>query len=655
MSDYKDAAAKLHGLLNGAAESAERAMAPAKPVQATVSNVTAEGVYVKTDGDDTAKGPFPATIKAVIGDRVGIAQVGGTWTVNDNFTNPAADQETVDEAWTKANSAQVAAETASGAASAAQASATAASTAAATADAKAVQAGTAAASAQSSADAAASAAAVADGKAVQAASAAATADQKASQASAAAATADAKAEQAGVAAAQANTYALGALNGLSTVEDVLGTINWITNHATFAPTTDSAIDPSKVYYVADQTSPYGYAVVAEPDVSEISTYYEMTMDAALANYVASHLALTNDGLFLIKDGSGYRLKLDNSGWYIIDPQGTVVISGRVDTLTGARHVIVGTPYSDIDLNPSFGDSQDGGVYVYKGSAVAVLLGLDNGTPALHLGQNTRLFDGSINVGGHFVVDRYDTVDDQGRSANLPAYTLGGRGTGGVGGFSVSEGAATVASGYSSHAEGIQSEASGIGSHAEGTASASDYYAHAEGAYSVASGHSSHAEGDHTLASSDYQHVQGKYNVADSNGTYAHIVGNGTANDARSNAHTLDWNGNAWFAGGVTGTSISDGTGTLAQLRESVSHQTLDLVECNGLHTTFAATLATRYQGDNRGTLIALGFYNNPSDNPFTFAFGYALAVKMPYITNRRYYLIGWNGASVQTGTVDNSA
>lgn len=79
------------------------------------------------------------------------------------------------------------------------------------------------------------------------------------------------------------------------------------------------------------------------------------------------------------------------------------------------------------------------------------------------------------------------------------------------------------------------------------------------------------------------------------------------------------------------------------------------MHCNGLYTTFAATLATRYQGDNNGTLIALGFSNNPSDNPFTFEFGYALAVKMPYITNRRYYLIGWNGSSVQTGTVDNSA
>jgi hypothetical protein len=34
------------------------------------------------------------------------------------------------------------------------------------------------------------------------------------------------------------------------------------------------------------------------------------------------------------------------------------------------------------------------------------------------------------------------------------------------------------------------------------------------------------------------------------GKYAHIVGNGWGNGSRSNAHTLDWDGNAWFAGDV---------------------------------------------------------------------------------------------------------
>ena len=53
------------------------------------------------------------------------------------------------------------------------------------------------------------------------------------------------------------------------------------------------------------------------------------------------------------------------------------------------------------------------------------------------------------------------------------------------------------------------------------------------------------------ARSQYQHVQGKYNINDDSNVYAHIVGNGTSNVARSNAHTLDWSGNAWYAGSVS--------------------------------------------------------------------------------------------------------
>lgn len=67
---------------------------------------------------------------------------------------------------------------------------------------------------------------------------------------------------------------------------------------------------------------------------------------------------------------------------------------------------------------------------------------------------------------------------------------------------------------------------------------------------TAEGENGHAEGTGTAASSANQHVQGKYNIEDSDETYAHIVGNGTSDTARSNAHTVDWNGNGWFAGDV---------------------------------------------------------------------------------------------------------
>lgn len=121
-----------------------------------------------------------------------------------------------------------------------------------------------------------------------------------------------------------------------------------------------------------------------------------------------------------------------------------------------------------------------------------------------------------------------------------------------GGFgSHSEGNSTKASGQASHAEGTSTVSSGNSSHAEGMSCvASSVGCHAEGNQTTAKGTFAHVEGCYTKASSDYQHVQGKYNVEDTENKYAHIVGNGTADNARSNAHTIDWEGNAWFAGDV---------------------------------------------------------------------------------------------------------
>ena len=66
----------------------------------------------------------------------------------------------------------------------------------------------------------------------------------------------------------------------------------------------------------------------------------------------------------------------------------------------------------------------------------------------------------------------------------------------------------------------------------------------------ATGNNALAEGQGTIASSLAQHVQGKYNINDTANKYAHILGNGTNASARSNAHTIDWQGNVWFRGGI---------------------------------------------------------------------------------------------------------
>ena len=124
--------------------------------------------------------------------------------------------------------------------------------------------------------------------------------------------------------------------------------------------------------------------------------------------------------------------------------------------------------------------------------------------------------------------------------------------------SFASGNMSKATGEFSYAGGINTESSGWSTHAEGgNTTASGYCSHAEGYYAEARGEASHAEGYATIASGKYQHAQGRYNIEDTENKYAHIVGNGKNDsstgwkDVRSNAHTLDWEGNAWFAGKVT--------------------------------------------------------------------------------------------------------
>ena len=139
----------------------------------------------------------------------------------------------------------------------------------------------------------------------------------------------------------------------------------------------------------------------------------------------------------------------------------------------------------------------------------------------------------------------------------------------IGDFSHAEGRNTTASGSNSHAEGHNTTASGSSSHAEGAITkASGFYSHAEGYDVIASGSYSHAEGNGTRAIGGSSHTEGKFNISDAANTYAHIVGNGASDTKRSNAHTLDWEGNAWYQGDVyvgstSGTNKDEGSKKLA--------------------------------------------------------------------------------------------
>lgn len=92
--------------------------------------------------------------------------------------------------------------------------------------------------------------------------------------------------------------------------------------------------------------------------------------------------------------------------------------------------------------------------------------------------------------------------------------------------------------------------SGFGAVAIGVSDANAGSVYASNDGSVALGHG-------TKSLSDYQVVIGKDNIGDSSNTYAFIVGNGTSNTKRSNAYTLDWQGNGTFAGTVSSSSGAD--------------------------------------------------------------------------------------------------
>lgn len=208
---------------------------------------------------------------------------------------------------------------------------------------------------------------------------------------------------------------------------------------------------------------------------------------------------------------------------------------------------------------------------------------------------------------------------EGHSTNATATTSHAEGDNTIAsGFnSHAEGNNTTASGNDSHAEGEHTIASGNGSHAEGEhTTASDNDSHAEGAYTAARGSNSHAEGRHNTARGfnshaegmycecigDNQHVQGKFNKPDSSSIYADIIGNGTADDNRSNAETVSWDGVMWLQKDVRcGGADQDASdavslsklGTIVASTPSMEYGTSNSVSVSaGSHTVVDVTFGT---------------------------------------------------------------
>lgn len=392
------------------------------------------------------------------------------------------------------------------------------------------------------------------------------AEQEAGRAKAAADSAEASATSAQASAENASEYASRALGNLSTVQSVSETLTWITQHGTMTLTSDQHLDPTHVYFVVDAQGDYvvggtHYSIVAEPDEDDLSTYYELSINESLNNYVGTHLAVTSEGLWLLPDSGGNKVLIATGQGSTYSTAGTYIV-GKVNNVDT---VLASFTSSGATIGQTSGTYMQIGSYSQKvldeygntwEDVIAQVQDLQRTTTQITHGNGTRtkfaltsvvLFTRSVTVDGVTAQEGVDfTRDGNVYTFNIaPAagaeiiisaaradgdihYTFGTRNEEVSKGYcSFAEGILTEASGEASHAEGDNTRAQAYASHAEGvsTHTKGNGYSHAEGFNSLAGGKAAHAEGTRTEARGDSSHAEGLETIA--TGDYSHSQNFGT--------------------------------------------------------------------------------------------------------------------------------
>ena len=303
---------------------------------------------------------------------------------------------------------------------------------------------------------------------------------------------------------------------------------------------------------------------------------------------------------------------------IVDGETKLTLGNNTTSSVGSKHGVIrlyGINSFYTDLLTSNGLNSDITIHLpNQNGTIALTADIPNpnlkqdvlvsGTNIKTINNVSILGSGNLNLADYQVFAISNLVDGSttgsvrgiGTAAESSSYTIGqyalaeGYGTTASGNASHAEGHSSTASGLMSHAEGYNTTASQNYTHAEGIGSAATYEAsHAEGFSTTASGYTAHAEGANTIASGESSHAEGslsqalaQYSHAGGRGTYANgtaqtvigafntiadsyedispgnrafIIGNGTDNNNRSDALTVDWSGNVVIAG-----TLTDGNG-----------------------------------------------------------------------------------------------
>ncbi len=211
------------------------------------------------------------------------------------------------------------------------------------------------------------------------------------------------AEDAASSARSANRAANGALSQLSVVEDVVGTLVWISEHGSYALTDDLEVIPGKYYFTRQGDS---YNIVINPQGNPSAQgYYELTsVDEAVSNYVASHLALTNAGLWVTNDNQSYKILLASDGMKVYDASGNLVAAfGESIRFSSTRPQYIGGEDAYIIFYDSNNDGIPDAINI-GGSKVTILGDKSLSDILTNLDISTRqTSDGAeITVGDHTV-------------------------------------------------------------------------------------------------------------------------------------------------------------------------------------------------------------------------------------------------------------
>lgn len=304
--------------------------------------------------------------------------------------------------------------------------------------------------------------------------------------------------------------------------------------------TNKPIIPTKTSQLTNDSNfissiPSEYVTEAELEAKGYSTfsgsYNDLTNKPTIPTKTSQ---LTNDSRYLTEIPSEYAKLTDLNGY----ATETFVNEAIANAKFNSDNIDL-SKYAPID-NPNF--------------TTAISMGRDKDST---VGVRSVALGDGVRAGGS-----YSVALGHGSNAggDMSCAIAGGRA---LGSFSFAVGTESYAREIYSYALGEFAEANDMSSYALGShAVTNGLGSYALGRYAKANDFCSYALGNHTIANGRSQFVLGKYNIEDIENKYAYIFGNGNEyEETRSNAYTLDWKGNGWYAGKVsingTPTEVND--------------------------------------------------------------------------------------------------